>query len=417
MSMATIKRLNEEAQVKFQQAQDVLSAETFSEDDLDKAKGLREEAQALKARASELVKIQEGMVIDQPKPEKNDQPTSFKSWRDWVGAMSTAVRTKGAQVDPRLRVYEAAPGESKDLSGATGSGGGFLIPEAQMEEIMGVAAPMQIVRPRATRLPMSTRSIRVPRLDQDGTTAGEPHFFGGIDVNWMEEGAAITETDPNFGEAELVARELVGATTVSNSLLRDAPALAAFLGSRRGFPGAISWKEEYAFLQGNGVGKPLGIVNSPATVSVTRTSSSAIKYDDLANMEAAFMGEEPVWIASISAKAELLLMNGPSGNAAYLWGNAAEGRPSTLLGHPIMFTDKLPALGTTGDILLADLSYYLIGTLQDGTSVESDQSQKFTSNKTVFRVVHRVDGMPWLNNPITLADGATEVSPFVKIAT
>ncbi|MFN7001244.1 MAG: phage major capsid protein [Elioraea tepidiphila] len=38
------------------------------------------------------------------------------------------------------------------------------------------------------------------------------------------------------------------------------------------FGQAIGWFEEYSFLQGDGVGKPLGILNSPAAISVSSTS-------------------------------------------------------------------------------------------------------------------------------------------------
>lgn len=398
----------------YDEAKTLLVADNCSAEDLTKADKLRADADALKARASQLQKLELAAAGAAPQQQQEQTPSSFKSWRDFVGAVAGSIRS--GRMDQRLKMYEEPIGETKDLSGSSGSAGGILIPQGQMTEIMSVAEPLTVVRSRATRIPMSTRSVKIPVLDQTSTTAGTPHFFGGINVAWTEEGGTIGENDPAWREAELVARELVGATTVGNSLLKDVPALAAFLGSRRGFPGAIAWKEDYAFLRGDGVGKPQGIVNANCTKAVTRTSSNHIKFDDLANMEAGFMGEEPVWIGSISAKAELMLMNGPSGNPSYLWGNAATGVPNTLLGHPILWTDKLPALGAKGDLILADLSYYLVGTLEEGTTLESSPHQKFTSNKTVFRIVHRVDGQPWLSTVITLTDGSTTLSPFVQIA-
>ncbi len=32
-----------------------------------------------------------------------------------------------------------------------------------------------------------------------------------------------------------------------------------------------------------------------------------------------------------------------------------------------------------------------------------------------WRVVERVDGQPWIEKPITLQDGTTQVSPFVAL--
>jgi hypothetical protein len=39
----------------------------------------------------------------------------------------------------------------------------------------------------------------------------------------------------------------------------------------------------------------------------------------------------------------------------------------------------------------------------------------FLKNQLTLRIVKRVDGQPWLNGPITLADAATQVSPFVVL--
>jgi hypothetical protein len=38
-------------------------------------------------------------------------------------------------------------------------------------------------------------------------------------------------------------------------------------------------------------------------------------------------------------------------------------------------------------------------------------------NQMTWRIVERVDGQPWMEKPVTLADGASTVSPFVTIAT
>jgi hypothetical protein len=36
-------------------------------------------------------------------------------------------------------------------------------------------------------------------------------------------------------------------------------------------------------------------------------------------------------------------------------------------------------------------------------------------NQMTWRVVERVDGQPWVERPITLQDGSTQVSPFVAL--
>jgi hypothetical protein len=38
---------------------------------------------------------------------------------------------------------------------------------------------------------------------------------------------------------------------------------------------------------------------------------------------------------------------------------------------------------------------------------------RFRYDLMAWRAVHRVDGQPWLSAPLTLADGAFQISPFV----
>jgi HK97 family phage major capsid protein len=93
---------------------------------------------------------------------------------------------------------------------------------------------------------------------------------------------------------------------------------------------------------------------------------------------------------------------------------AAKAPNWSLLGRPAFPTEKLPALGTTGDIVLIDPALYVIG---DRMSVEIAASEhvNFLKNQMTWRVVERVDGQPWMERPVTLQDGSTQVSPFVVL--
>ncbi len=346
---------------------------------------------------------------------KDDAP---KHWGKHFGKFLTSV--KGAEkgrVDPRLKYFEPE-GEAKDLAESAGSTGGYLVPVEFMPTLMQQVEERAIVRPRAMVIPMTRRTIEVPALKQDGTTAGQPHWFGGMLAFWEAEAANIAETEPAFRNITLTAHELTAVTHVSNNLLADsAVSLSALLTGARGFPGVIAWKEDDAFLNGSGAGEPLGVLNAPATLAVARTTALQVKYDDLANMMGKFLDSgNGIWVAHISVKAALMLMNGPAGNPSYLWGNASQGIPDQLLGYPIVFTEKVSALGTRGDIGLYDFGHYYVGDRQS-TTIESSDQARWLKNQTSWKVVHRVDGQPWLNLPFTLKDGTTQISPFVTLAT
>lgn len=419
MKRSNITDMMAQANTLLAEAKSLVLNEAATAEDLEQAERLREEALSLKARASKLQELtlmeeQALPVTAEPAPEREGD---FSSWEQFVKAIRDEHVTKGNVRDPRLVYLADDPigRSSKDMSGTSGGSGGFLVPMQQLTQIMSVAAPLSIVRSRATVIRMTGRQLEFPILDQQTGVAGGASFYGGLRAYWADDNEEAGISEPQFRRGTLNARKLIVYSRVPNELLEDANALADFLGGPLGLPGVIAWEEDHSFLRGNGVGKPLGILNAPATKSVTRTTASTVKYEDLANMEAAFLGQSPVWIATLAAKSTLMLMNGPTGNPSYLWGNAESGAPSTLLGHPILFTDKLPAVGARGDIVLADMRYYLIGDPRQ-TAVEASTEERFRYAQTSFRAVHRVDGQPWLPAPVLLSDGSTTVSPFVVIA-
>jgi HK97 family phage major capsid protein len=93
-----------------------------------------------------------------------------------------------------------------------------------------------------------------------------------------------------------------------------------------------------------------------------------------------------------------------------------QGRPATqLLGHTVLFTEKLPVLGTAGDVLLVDRNAYYIMDRQD-TTISTSDAPAFLTDQMTMRMTSRLDGQPALNDKITLADGSYQVSPFIKLS-
>jgi HK97 family phage major capsid protein len=297
-----------------------------------------------------------------------------------------------------------------------GASGGFLVPPEFREELLAVAYEKNPIRQRATIIPMRRRQISVPTLDQTGTTAGQTRMHGGIVASWTEEAAQKDETEPDFRQITLTAHKLVCYTEASDELLADdAVGLVAVLSGPMGWGGAIEWEEEYTFLRGTGAGQPNGVINHAGTVGVVRAGAGAININDLFGMLQAHHGENPIWHINRGAMTQILNLNGPAGNPSYVFiDNAREGLPMKLFGFEIHWTEKLPVLGQRGDILLADWRYYLVGDRQ-ATTIDSSQHFRFRNDLTAWRAVHRVDGQPWLSAPITLADGTTQISPFVVL--
>lgn len=299
--------------------------------------------------------------------------------------------------------------------------GGFLIPETLRSELLSIALETAVVRPRARVIPMESLRVPIPMID---STSNVSSVFGGIVCYWTEEGASLTESQATFGRVVLEAKKLTGYAEMPNELVSDATAFGAFFDQT--FPQAIAWYEDQAFMNGTGVGEPLGFLNAgnTAAVSVTKESGQAAATIVWENIVKAYSRMLPsslanaVWIVSIDSFPELATMAlsvGTGGSAVWL-NNGVAGPPMTILGRPVIFTEKASAIGTAGDINFVDLSYYLIGDRQQ-MQAQSSPHYKFANDKTAFRVIERVDGRPWLQSAITPANNGATLSPFVKVAT
>lgn len=405
-----------------------------------------QEAERFKAMADEAfgnsemlrtLKGAPGAVRQEPEPtdegdngQRRSKPTGFVDLGEFL--FSTYKSRVTGRMDERLKdlIFVPDDGEvketerlkagghtKKDLVEAVGASGGFLVPTEFLAQLMAISPERNIIRSRATVIRMRRRAINIPVLDQTGTASGRSNFFGGMCFYWAEEAAYKDMTEPEFRQIELVAHKLIGYTRASDELLDDAAiSLNDFFNSPLGFVGGVSWEEDYAFLRGTGVGMPLGIVPAPATITVPRAVAGTIGYTDLLGMLQSFLpGANGVWVATQSALAALAQISGPAGNPSYVWLNDASGGiPGRLLGFPIVFTEKLNLMGGDGDILLIDPAYYLIGDRQ-ATTVEVTKFDRWRYDETSWRCVHRVDGQPWMSAPLTLADGTSQISPFVKL--
>ena len=428
-----VNELIEKATVLYDEAKAIMTADEVSAEDAEKAGKMIEEANDLKGRIAQLQDIK--MSAAELSAAMDENPAAalgaegvaddgavlgseFKGWTPFLKAAHVAGQPPYF-TDPRLRAFketgEVSKHEQKQMVENVGASGGFLVPTEYLAQLQAVLAESAIGRPRATIIRMRRRQIDIPVLDQTGTTSGRPHWFGGMRAYWAEEAHEKTLTEAEFRKVSLVAHKLIMYTRASDELIDDsAISLADFLAGPMGFSGCIAWNEDYAFLQGTGAGQPLGIINAGATIVVARAAAGAIGFADVANMMENFLpGGRGVWMITQSAMSEIIQMNGPAGNPSYIWQpNARDGVPGYLLGMPVIWTEKLPLIGTQGDIVLADWRYYLIGDRQ-ATTVESTRDEYFRYDQTSWRAVHRVDGQPWLSAPLRYQDGTTQVSPFV----
>jgi len=107
---------------------------------------------------------------------------------------------------------------------------------------------------------------------------------------------------------------------------------------------------------------------------------------------------------------------GTAGSAIWLQSGAGSA-PPTILGRPLLFTEKVPTLGGAGsgkDINFIDFSWYAIGDRMQMT-MSSSPHAKFTTDMTVYRIIERVDGRCLLSSPLTPKLSTATLSPIVTL--
>jgi len=291
--------------------------------------------------------------------------------------------------------------------------GGFLVPEELRSSLLQIALEQSIVRQRATVITMSSLTTSIPFVD---ATTNVGSVFGGMVFYWVGESASITPTQAKFGRVKLEASKLVGGARIPNELWADASALSTWLETAA--PMGISFYEDNAFLNGNGVGQPLGMLGSEALVQVSRNTNDDLKAADLYGMYARMLPQSlgsAVWLVNQTLLPKLFALN--AGTAGYPIGiiNIAGSPFMTLLGRPMIVTEKVPALanGAGNDIVFVDPRYYLIGDRQ-AISLDYSEHSRFMNDETELRIIERVDGRPWVQSALTPLNGDT-VSPFVGL--
>jgi HK97 family phage major capsid protein len=299
--------------------------------------------------------------------------------------------------------------------------GGFLVPEAFRAELLSLSLEQSVVRPRARIVPMETSRVIYPFIDD---TSHATNVFGGVQGYWTPESGTMTDVAATFGRLALEAWKLTAFANVPNELIADsAISFEAFI--RSTFPQALAYFADVAFLGGSGAGQPLGILTdaNAARVVIAKESgqgADTILWENIVKMYSRMLPQSlgsAVWVVSPNTFSELATMAlsvGTGGGPIWL-NNGVQGPPATILGRPVVISEKVSALGNEGDINFIDFSYYLVGDRQAMT-VASSEHFRFQNGETSFKFVERLDGRPWLQSALTPRNGGDTLTPFVSLA-
>jgi HK97 family phage major capsid protein len=386
----------------------------------------KEEARAIldvqETRADHSLTAEEDTRFKALETEVSNRSTEIEREQRFQDAEANTARAPGAEsvVDETrefgefLQEARFNPGNSslerRDVTMGDGPSAGFMVPEKYDTAIREVTPQEAIFRPRCTVIPggdAPDAAINLLTADQSGTRG----VYNGVTVSWVAEtGTRQDGGDPKLINVKLEPKEVSAYIDVSDKLFRNAPAVGGWVTNL--LKGAITGCEEDAFFTGSGVGKPKGIVGHGCVKTISRGTVNTFKWSDAVKFAGAFkFGKSAVWIVNQTVLPQMMVMEDTNGNALWM-PNAAVGIGGVFMGFPVLINDLAPALGTEGDVMLADLSYYLI---KDGSplAIFIDPYTQKVNGITRIYAFWNVDGQPQLTTPIKMRGSSETVSPFV----
>ena len=270
---------------------------------------------------------------------------------------------------------------SNVLVEGTDSAGGYLVPEEYDSRLIEKLEQENVLRKLGTVIQTAgERKINV--------AATKPA------ASWVEESGALTFGDATFSQVILDAYKLSVAVKVSEELLADNQYdLENYL--IRAFGQAIANAEEEAFITGNGVSKPTGILDATGggQIGIT-TSGNSITADEILDLVYKLKRPYRERAAFIMADSTLATVRKlKDGSGQYLWQPAlTAGEPDRLLGYPVYTSAFVPTIAAGQPVIaFGDYSYYNIG--DRGTRSFAALHELYAGvGQVAFVAKERVDG-------------------------
>ena len=259
-----------------------------------------------------------------------DEPKTGRASKAYKEAMLTALRTNFRQV-------------SNVLQEGIDANGGYLVPEEYDSRLIDGLTEENIMR----------------RLGHRITTSGEHKINIAATkpaAAWIDEGGALTFGDATFAQISLDAHKLHVAVKVTEELLYDnAFGLESYIIAQ--FAKALGNAKEDAFLNGDGSGKPLGLLaatgGAQTAVTIAGASITADEVIDLVYALKRPYHKSAAFLTNDQTLAVLRKLKGNNGQ--YLWQPSYQaGEPDRLFGYAIHASPYSTTIAT------ANTSYIII---------------------------------------------------------
>ena len=227
-----------------------------------------------------------------------DKPKTGRAADEYKGNFWNAMRSKA----PMPQVVNA-------LQVGVDSEGGYLVPDEYEKTLVESLEEENIFRKLARIINTASGERKIPVVASKGS------------ANWIDEEGPYEDSDSTFSQVTIGAYKLGTTIKVSEELINDSVFdLEDYIA--REFARRIGAREEDSFFNGDGTGKPLGILtaNGGADVGVTAASATAITADEIIDLFYSLKApyrKKAVWVLNDATVKAVRKLKDSTGQ--YLW--------------------------------------------------------------------------------------------------
>ena len=279
--------------------------------------------------------------------------------------------------------------EQKYLQERNNEQGGYLAPAEYVNEIIKKITEVSPVRSAARIITTSAKEIKFPK--RTGLVSG----------GWVGEAQTATQSNSTYGEETIKAEKMMVYTDISFELFRD----SAF-DMKREITSDISEDfsrlEGQAFILGNGVNKPEGLLTNSSIGETVSGAASTLTGDSLYTIQGFIpSGYNLAWMFNRKTlHGNIRTLKDTYGQYLFVPSLGSADMPNTVAGLPYFLANDMPDVGAgTYPIILGDFRrcYYIV----DNQSIEfvEDPYTQALNGKRRFIVYKRTGGQ------VVLAEG------------
>ena len=272
--------------------------------------------------------------------------------------------------------------EQKYLQVRNNEHGGYLAPAEYINEIIKKITEVSPVRSVARIIATTAKEIVIPK--RTGLVSG----------GWVGEAQTATQSNSTYGEDTIKAEKMMVYTDISLEMLRD-----SVFDMKTQITSDISQDfarlEGQAFILGNGVNKPEGLLTNSSVGETVTGSASALTADSLYTIQGFIpTGYNLAWMFNRKTlHGNIRTLKDTYGQYLFVPSLGSTDMPNTVAGLPYFLANDMPDVGAgTYPIILGDYRkcYYIA----DNQSIEfiEDPYTQAINGKRRFIVYKRTGG-------------------------